>query len=112
VVGPDLPYVKNTQVYNCPSNPYDGSDSQDTRAYVFPPTDRNPGQDEFGSYLYNFYNRFGGSDCQGVAPFGGDNPHQGQLSIMPEPAATVLLTESTGATARAFCTGTTGRPIR
>jgi prepilin-type processing-associated H-X9-DG protein len=91
-----FPYVKTTEVYNCPSNPYDGPGGQDTRAYVFPPTNRNTGRDEFGSYLYNFYNRFAGADCTGVAPYSaGGSKHSGEMSIIGEPAQTVLLTEST-----------------
>jgi prepilin-type N-terminal cleavage/methylation domain-containing protein/prepilin-type processing-associated H-X9-DG protein len=91
------PYVKSVQVYNCPSDPMDGTSSQDTRPYVYPPADRaTVGRDQFGSYLYNFYNRFAGADCTGVAPYSaGGSKHSGEMSIIKEPAQTVLLTEST-----------------
>jgi len=73
----------------------DGDDSQDTRPYVYPPTDRTGARDQYGSYLYNFTNRYGGPDCMGVAPYGSSDRHSGEMSAIPVPANTVLLTEAT-----------------
>ena len=95
-----FPYVKETGVYNCPSDPQDSPDSQDTHRYVHPPESRNGGFDEYGSYLYNFYARWDGAPrCNGPYPI--EDPadakynRQGTLANIAVPASTLLLAEST-----------------
>lgn len=85
------PYIKSTQLFNCPSDPQSGGGTN-TGPYVFPASSRSSGNDQFGSYVYNWYDQWGGGGCYGPTP---GNYTQGNLASVSQPAETVLVTETT-----------------
>lgn len=90
------PYVKSTQVFDCPSVPRSGG-GQNAGPYVYPASSRSGSDDQFGSYLYNYYNTFDGlTTCHGIAPSsnGVNSDRSGNISAMAAPATTLLLGES------------------
>jgi prepilin-type N-terminal cleavage/methylation domain-containing protein/prepilin-type processing-associated H-X9-DG protein len=90
------PYVKSTQLFDCPSVARSGGGGN-AGPYVFPATSRDANNDQFGSYLYNYYNTWDGAQrCRGVAPSsnGQNSDRSGNIARMEDPAQTVLIAES------------------
>jgi len=86
------PYIKNTQVFNCPSDPMDGvyGSFDKNRPYVFPPEGRGVyGDFQWGSYSYNFSYSSGGDALT--------SPPGEPLAALAVPSDTILVAETQGA---------------
>jgi prepilin-type N-terminal cleavage/methylation domain-containing protein/prepilin-type processing-associated H-X9-DG protein len=82
------PYAKSEGIFNCPSDPQDGPNTQDTHPYSYPPNSalRRSGKDHYGSYLYNFTYVYNGSSC--------NNPAGRAIADIGTPADTIINVES------------------
>ncbi len=91
------PYVKSTQVFNCPSDSFSGATH---RAYVFPPTNRDNALQEFGSYHAN--QGYTGLGAQNGGPLGANATFEGaSLSSIADTSGTIMVSDAAGDNANA-----------
>jgi prepilin-type processing-associated H-X9-DG protein len=83
-----FPYVKSTELYNCPSDPMTNN-----RPFRYPPSTRSWAQTTMGSYAINW----GYTDPND----GKDSPTDVNMAKLEVPASTVLVADSTDASVMA-----------
>jgi len=87
------PYIKSTQLFDCPSGGRAAGGGTSAGKYVFPASSRSTSDDQFGNYVYNYYNPSDGSGlCHGLGRGGNNNA---RISAIAKTAETVLLAETT-----------------
>lgn len=91
------PYIKSTQLFNCPSDPFAGGSGANeffTHPLVTPASARSSSYDQYGSYVYNATYVYNGTSCTSPGGLSWDGGAGVSLAAIEDVSGTLLIGES------------------